>query len=497
MLSVEEMAVLQSLKLAYQKFLTCEADHSVECASESERSEEWAAACEQMLRLLDRAVQIFGVSVASRSFRQTFTANYRALFAHQGELYHVDVFEACLDPHEPISVNGEDYTLEEATIVKGTTLKRIFDVSLSHCVDAAAQTRTKTDLQLQLSSLDTAWADFEKAYITDLIGIEKRSRGVLAEAVSCEHALAMAERADDGSACAAVLVAETRSRLAECIARLNAVANSEGRGRSDLSVDVLEQSLRVLDANAALAVQGDAAARACHGLAGNVVGAFEALRRYLRKMGACMDRADPHLRLNQDLAQRLMDWEESWEMGAKYVMNSDVLRSVCQIAAFVAAQRSMPAFRTMCEDCDSEFFMVLPRLVWLAFLNSPEEHAELLHSLLPKAFATNAKTLVPELAEFVSRFRKTQQLLRTKEGLSTRAGGDIVHGAFVESAVQGPRRAMADGGCSAATAVEAFLMDLEKWNLELQRACPADWNHFAAMIARLTNSNDETEMIDL
>ena len=41
----------------------------------------------------------------------------------------------------------------------------------------------------------------------------------------------------------------------------------------------------------------------------DVVGSFEAMRRYLREVKKCLERVDPHLCNNVGLVARLVDWE--------------------------------------------------------------------------------------------------------------------------------------------------------------------------------------------
>eukprot|EP00435_Cladocopium_sp_Y103_P003446 s4768_g1.t1 len=60
-------------------------------------------------------------------------------------------------------------------------------------------------------------------------------------------------------------------------------------------------------------------------LCGDVVESFVAMRLYLREIGKCLERVDPHLCNNAGLVTRLVDWEESWEVGARYVQNELLL----------------------------------------------------------------------------------------------------------------------------------------------------------------------------
>eukprot|EP00913_Durusdinium_trenchii_P024944 g23412.t1 len=60
-------------------------------------------------------------------------------------------------------------------------------------------------------------------------------------------------------------------------------------------------------------------------LAKDVLDSFTAMREYLREVGRCLERVDPHLCNNVGLVARLVDWEESWEVGTRYVQQEKML----------------------------------------------------------------------------------------------------------------------------------------------------------------------------
>merc|ERR1719473_1777640 len=94
-------------------------------------------------------------------------------------------------------------------------------------------------------------------------------------------------------------------------------------------------------------------------LATDVVESFDAMREYLREVERCLERVDPHLCNNVGLVARLVDWEESWEVGARYVQHTPLLNALCDLVAEIrSAQRLAPALTSMCDECDVELFMV-------------------------------------------------------------------------------------------------------------------------------------------
>merc|ERR1711953_160854 len=149
-------------------------------------------------------------------------------------------------------------------------------------------------------------------------------------------------------------------------------------------------------------------------LATDVVESFDAMRKYLREVAHCLERVDPHLCNNAGLVARLVDWEESWEVGSRYVQNELLLDALCDVVSEVrAAEQLVPAIAAMCEDCDVELFLVLPRIIWLRFLTEPMQQFELIRSLLPHRFAGHNKPQPwdAQLVDFLNKFKCVLSLM--------------------------------------------------------------------------------------
>jgi len=298
---------------------------------------------------------------------------------------------------------------------------------------------------------------------------------------------------------------EEQKSLVQCIAHLNSVANQRRKGRDDLGVDILSTAVETLRRcnMAETAGESTEAFSAARILATDVVNAFEAMRSYLREVERCLEQVDPHLCNNEGLVTRLVDWEESWEVGTRYVRHEKLLDSICELVAAVrAAQRLEPRLEAMCEECDVELFLVLPRIIWLHFLEGPEKFQELVKSILPHRFG-DAKVSRPgswdnELAAFLARFRRTSELLASAHAQSprgaefSRAGGSTTSSAVFEVLL---KRVISGHGeddlygsflpglqSQVQASVEDLMHELERWSIELQRHCPEDWNQCSAIL---------------
>jgi len=504
------------------------------------KSEAGYAACAAFLVSIDAAARSMGLEAASRQYRVTFSANYQALFPDSARHYRVDVLEASADQDPAIWVNGDKFEfsaeatshaqrLQQAWTALGMQLER-----WNHAAEASApEVRPlRHALVTSLTALDQAWADFEHQYITELIDIEAKARRLIVQAVEQERKLQLLELSlkPNGSCRRLVEVPEYRQeqkRLVSCIARLNSVANINRKGRDDLGAEILESAgevLRRCDAGelgnggsggsggsggASSGHPGDAC-NAARVLAQDIVGSFAAMRSYLQKVGRCLERVDPHLCNNNGLVTRLVDWEESWEVGARYVLQPPMLDAVCDLVAEVkAAQQLAPALASMCEDCDVELFLVLPRIIMLCFVADPiAKRRGLLLSLLPHRFSTEADGLCPELAGFVEEFKTVKQALA---GLLTAGGAVVAHSAgaveltrawelLVRRAVAGATEDKVVYGFfapeardPARSAVESLMRGLEFWSLDLQRHCPEDWNQFSAVLVECLSGGSQKQ----
>eukprot|EP00421_Protoceratium_reticulatum_P022932 CAMPEP_0168384614 /NCGR_PEP_ID=MMETSP0228-20121227/14501_1 /TAXON_ID=133427 /ORGANISM="Protoceratium reticulatum, Strain CCCM 535 (=CCMP 1889)" /LENGTH=425 /DNA_ID=CAMNT_0008397785 /DNA_START=57 /DNA_END=1331 /DNA_ORIENTATION=+ len=372
------------------------------------KSEAGYAACAAMLASLEAAAQVLGLETAPRSYRARFSANYQALFPDEERHYRVDVLEASADQDPAIWVNGDKFEFSADATCHAQQLQHAWSALCMH-LDLWEQSASRLelrpsqrDLAACLDTLDHAWADFEQQYICELIAIESKARRLIVQAVEQERKLQLLEQSLRPVASRHVLseipeYRQEQTRLVACIARLNAVANVTRKGRDDLGVEILESANAALRRCDAGELGGRGAGSSCaryacgaaRVLAQDVVGSFAAMRSYLQKVARCLERVDPHLCNNQGLVTRLVDWEESWEVGSRYVLRPAMLDAVCDLIAEVrAAQQLAPALASMCEDCDVELFLVLPRIIVLCFAAEPgASRRELVRTLLPHRFA--------------------------------------------------------------------------------------------------------------
>jgi len=472
------------------------------------KSEAGFNSCALFLECLDASERAMHLDAAPRKYRASFTINYRALFPDEARNYRVDVLEASVEQYAVIWVNGDKFEFSAEAMRRAEALQRCWsDLAVLlerwNSEQARANRPSRIDVRNALVALDSAWASFEHKYIMELIEIEEKARRLVVQAIERERHLQLIEARNLHPVSQQTEYREELKRFVACIAHLNSVANVRRKGRDDLSMEVLLEAMQTLSRCDDQEKGGEnseklAAARI---LAKDVLDSFTAMREYLREVGRCLERVDPHLCNNSGLVARLVDWEESWEVGTRYVQQEQMLTAVCDLVAEIrSAQRIVPALAQMCEECDVEMFMVMPRLAWLRFLDKPAQLQGLFKSLLPHRFdETEAWKPDAELASLMEKFNGTKQLLGT---MSAKQGEQqssqeatwkmlvkrVVNGANGEDTYQSIEPTLRE---PAEKAVEDLVRDLEAWSMELARHCPEDWNQCCGILVQCLSGSEK------
>jgi hypothetical protein len=98
------------------------------------------------------------------------------------------------------------------------------------------------DLSTNLEDFDRSWVEYEKIYVFELMLIEADARRFITEAIKTEKELAQVEIHEKSRGRIFVETKEFKShreKLVEILGKINSVANPEGMGRDDLSIDIL------------------------------------------------------------------------------------------------------------------------------------------------------------------------------------------------------------------------------------------------------------------
>eukprot|EP00930_Biecheleria_cincta_P001298 TRINITY_DN102436_c0_g1_i1.p1 TRINITY_DN102436_c0_g1~~TRINITY_DN102436_c0_g1_i1.p1 ORF type:complete len:518 (-),score=94.80 TRINITY_DN102436_c0_g1_i1:237-1790(-) len=465
-------------------------------------SEHGLDAAKVFLESLEEAAVALKLPPASRSYRAEFTTNYRGLFPDESRNYRLDILEGSLEQNGFIWVNGDKFEFDTETMLCAATLERCWSNCLAILCTWNGSEMHHASLGHQLQVLDTAWADFERRYINELIKIEVSPRQLLVVAIELEQKLQDFE-IEHGRQAAVLLpeYIETQGDFIRSIAHLNSRANCRRKGRDDLSVEILWDAVKTLQMCDAAERNGDSPVflTTARVLCKSVVSSFLAMRGYLRAVSTCLEEVNPQLCKNKGLVNRLCAWEESWEVGQKYIKDKMVLTGICDLVAGLRqAQRIVPGFKSMCEDRDAEVFTVLPGIIWLQGLAKPGRSLHLFRSLLPHRFVSIQATggngqeqwpCDPELNAFIDHFRSTHDLLVRDQFLAGESyDPSFAWKVIVKRVALGSETKDTYGSQSliisdrAEEALETFMKKMGAWSMEIQRHCAEEWNQLVQIV---------------
>lgn len=200
--------------------------------------------------------------------------------------------------------------------------------------------------------------------------IESQARKFVIDAIETEQRLSELEEKEKAKG-RILLDSEEYDKLRRSfsfqIAKINSVANNDGKGRDDLDINILvaaEGILRRISPSQSMSVRK---------LAENIRSSFSSLRALLRKYGENVEVVDPQLKNNQDLVNELMLYEKYWERGKHYFLNG---KRCSQLIHFSNTLEGMSHFNPgLCEKYasfkenieyrDADIFIMIPMIMIL------------------------------------------------------------------------------------------------------------------------------------
>lgn len=190
-----------------------------------------------------------------------------------------------------------------------------------------------------------------RRYISDAISIERDM--LLLEAKGRSRGRLMHENDDYN---------RLREKLVKIIGKINSVANLEGKGRDDLSLDILQAaegiSRRMTQDNP------------LKSLSDKIRQSFSQFRQLFRKYETNIEIVDPQLKNNPDLVEALSKFEETWEKGKSYILNPKRYNKVIYVHKLIEkTAEKYESFKQMIECSDSELFVTIPGLIVLKNLD--------------------------------------------------------------------------------------------------------------------------------
>lgn len=191
-----------------------------------------------------------------RSYIERFSKAYKILYKEDNTVYLPEIFDSAQEGYSYLWVNGEKYVFSEDVLASGKELKEAFynlkedllsfDHFFKNKISSNEQFReVKHDFNSFLENFDRLWARYEKNYILELMVIESDSRRFIQDAIDAENNLALIEsekfdRSKSPNKNRKSKIKQAKSELVVTICKINSVANTSGKGRDDLTYEILE-----------------------------------------------------------------------------------------------------------------------------------------------------------------------------------------------------------------------------------------------------------------
>ena len=362
-------------------------EHTVICASQlflrSDQkydldSDHGQRSCKKFLNQVEKLCEVYKVPCASRDYRNKFSKAYRVLYKENSLCYLTEILDSAQEGFPYLYVNGEKYVFSAEVLQAGSDLfqnfirlqyllkdvyNRVCDETFSGAVDL-----TKGDIVQCLQEFDALWVEFEQLYVHELMAIESDARRFIEEAIGLEHQISLLEtQGKEANHTGGPKEAmELKAKLVLIIGKINSVANIEGKGRDDLTIDILgaaEGLLRRMSTQT----------KCIRNLAEKIRQAFGGLRCLFRKYGQNIEIVDPQLKNNPELVEALVRFESTWERGKIYFLNSKKCNQLVFLANMIESTSSKyRVFREQLECSDSELFVSIPALLILKALEGED-----------------------------------------------------------------------------------------------------------------------------
>lgn len=223
------------------------------------------------------------------------------------------------------------------------------------------------------------------------------------------------------------------------------MANSVGKGRNDLTVDILKAADKVLKERTPKSVKT---------LARQIKSSFARLRELMQGYSQCIEEVDPQLKENPSLVEVLGEFEKTWEKGKQFLVNEQLLEVFSSLSLEIEKlEKANDGIKEKMKSMDVEVFFMVP---CLAVLKSLEDNSTGIYALC------GTHNCLWRAEDFL-RLRTTYEAEKKRHS---------VHSILETAIVKGEE----DGR------VVRLLNEVKQMALILQRSSPSDWNTFMQLI---------------
>jgi hypothetical protein len=262
-----------------------------------------------------------------------------------------------------------------------------------------------------------------------------------------------------------------RYKIVNLVCQINKVANSEGKGRDDLTLEIL------IAAEGVMRKVSDSKSKSVRHLAENIKKSFTAIRKLFQKYEDNIEIVDPQLKNNPELVECLIQFESTWEKGKEFLLNlnkysqllffSQMIEILCEKYKDISEQL---------ESRDPMVFVWVPAILILKSLD--KEDKGICHEFNPHMFEPeNEET--GKIYNFIKIFKESFYRILKDQYHAYNLLEKLVLFEECEENTDEIAKYMDR------TVINEFKKKLKILSMQIQRVKPQEWNHFIDLAMNL------------
>lgn len=348
--------------------------------------------CKELFSQIEQLYTSFNITMSPRTYRNKFTQTYLSLYEDNTYGYFTEILDNAQEAIPYLVVNGEKFIFSKAVIEHGHQLITAFTSLLQSINDIITISYEEVsydsindlvnDVVSNLINFDKKWVTYEEKYINGLIYIDKVSRRYIYQCIQIEKEMkAMEVKASIKGKINIIndkQYNKLRERYVKALNEINKIANINGKGRDDLTIDILLQSETVLQTVSEIKSKG------MRKLATKIKSIFNSFRTLFMKYNSDIDSVDPQLANNKELVELLYEFECLWEKGKNYFINKINYKHLLlfnQIVEIIGEKYPQEQIRNLIEQSDPIIFVTIPAVLILRAVDSG--NCEIIQQYIP------------------------------------------------------------------------------------------------------------------
>lgn len=438
--------------------------------------------CKDLFEQIENLQKYFNVKITNRNYRKKFTQAYISLYEEDSFGYLTEILDSAQEATPYLVVNGEKFIFSKEVIDYGNQLINSFSSLISLISDTMNLmyeemiyenvTKIKIDIKTALIDFDKKWALYEEKYISELIYIEKISRRFIFEGIKIEKELAQYEKratirgrldiSNDKE------YNEIREKFVKVLNELNKIANINGKGRDDLTIEILLKSETVL------CTVSDIKSKGMRKLAMSIKNTIKEFRELFKKYNMNIEGVDPQLVNNPELVSLLYNFEILWEKGKKYFTDKNKYNHLLlfnQIVEVIGEKYSNEQIKNLIDQSDPVIFVTIPAVLILRAIDNKD--VDIIKQYIPNIDNKNEENcklysnLAKVVKEVYDKVKDNYYGYNLFEKFVLFDGTDEEEKITTEMSKYIDRAVMKD-----------FKKDIKILSMNMQRYKPKEWNEF-------------------